>query len=116
VILFFSDLLEPSEEVALAFKQLKFHGHEVLIFQVLDPDEIEFPFTDSRIFEDLESGMRRLVVPASARESYLGRFSQFMDEYRELFRSLEMPHCVVRTDENPWNALALFMAQRKRLK
>src|SRR5205085_2022619 len=33
VILFFSDLLEPSEEVALGFKQLRFHGHEVMIFQ-----------------------------------------------------------------------------------
>ena len=42
VILFFSDLLEPSEEVALGFKQLRFHGHEVIIFQVLDHDEIEF--------------------------------------------------------------------------
>ena len=116
VILFFSDLLEPSEDVALAFKQLRFHGHEVLIFQVLDRDEIDFPFSDSRIFEDLETGARRLVVPASARESYLKRFEQFMAGYRELFQSLEMPHCLVRTDQNPWNALATFLAQRKRLK
>ena len=43
VILFFSDLLEPSEEVAMGFKQLRFHGHEVIIFQVLDRDETEFP-------------------------------------------------------------------------
>ena len=34
VILFFSDLLEPSEDVALGFKQLRFQGHEVIIFQV----------------------------------------------------------------------------------
>ena len=39
VILLFSDLLEPSEEVALGFKQLRFHGHEVIVFQVLDPDD-----------------------------------------------------------------------------
>src|SRR6266567_7739673 len=43
IILFFSDLLEPSEEVALGFKQLRFHGHECVVFQVLDQDEIEFP-------------------------------------------------------------------------
>src|SRR6266446_10513988 len=47
VILFFSDLLEPSEEAALGFKQLRFHGHEVIIFQVLDRDEIEFPFSEA---------------------------------------------------------------------
>src|SRR5438876_791833 len=71
VILFFSDLLEPSEEVALGFKQLRFLGHEVMIFQVLDRDETEFPFSDASIFEDMESGARRSVSPATAREKYL---------------------------------------------
>jgi uncharacterized protein (DUF58 family) len=116
VILFFSDLLEPSDEVALGFKQLRFHGHEVLVFQILDRDELEFPFTEPKVFEDLETSFRRIVSPANAREKYLSRFNAFMDQYRDLFRSLEMSHCVVRTDENPWRALAMFLAERKRLK
>jgi uncharacterized protein (DUF58 family) len=116
IILFFSDLLEPSEEVALGFKQLRFLGHELLVFQVLDRDEMEFPFEESNIFEDLETGRRRVVSPAAARARYLARFEQFMEGHRELFRSLEAPLCVVRTDESPWNALAMFLAERKRLK
>lgn len=116
IILLFSDLLEPSEEVALGFKQLRFLGHEVLVFQVLDRDEIEFPFSDSGLFEDLETGRRRVVAPAAARRQYLARFEQFMESYRELFRGLEMPLCVARTDESPWGALAMFLAERKRLK
>jgi uncharacterized protein (DUF58 family) len=116
VVLFFSDLLEPSEEVALGLKQLRFHGHEVIVFQVLDRDEVEFPFTEPRIFEDLETGARRVISPEAVREQYLARFNAFMDGYRELFRSLEMPRCVVRTDEDPWRALAMFLAERKRLK
>ncbi|MBM3882783.1 MAG: DUF58 domain-containing protein [Verrucomicrobia bacterium] len=114
VILFFSDLLEPAEDVALGFKQLRFYGHECLIFQVLDRDELEFPFGEAQVFEDLESGLRRAVTPAVAREGYLARFGQFMAHHQELFRSLEMPASVVRTDENPWEALAMFLAQRKR--
>jgi uncharacterized protein (DUF58 family) len=116
VILFFSDLLEPSEEVALGFKQLRFHGHEVVIFQILDRDELEFPFADPKIFEDLETGARRAVNPQAAREKYLSRFNAFMGAYKELFRSLEMAHCLVRTDQNPWHALAMFLAERKRFK
>jgi len=116
VILFFSDLLEPSEEVALSFKQLRFHGHECIIFQILDRDEIEFPFSDPRVFEDLETGQRRVVTPAAAREKYLERFNMFMTAHRDLFQSLEMAHCLVRNDEDPWHALALFLAERKRLK
>jgi len=115
VILFFSDLLEPSEEVLLGFKQLRFQGHEVLVFQILDGDEIEFPFTEPRIFVDLETGARRIITPAAVREKYLARFNDFMRPHHELFRSLEMPHCLVRTDQNPWHALALFLAERRKL-
>ena len=116
VILFFSDLLEPSEEVSLGFKQLRFNGHEGIIFQVLDADEMEFPFTEPKLFEDLETGVRRMVTPRAVRETYLARFNAFMEAHRETFRALEMSHCVVRTDENPWRALAHFLAERKRLK
>ncbi len=116
VILFFSDLLEPSEEVSLAFKQLRFLGHEVMVFQVLDADETDFPFQEPRFFEDLETGVRRMVAPAAAREKYLVRFNAFMDGYRELFLGLELSHCVVRTDESPWRALAQFLSLRKGFK
>lgn len=116
VILFFSDLLEPSAEVEQGFKQLRFYGHEVIVFQVLDPDEIEFPFSEAKIFEDLETGARRAVSPELVRENYLARFKEFMAAHSALFRSLELPHCQVRTDENPWRALAMFLAERKRLK
>lgn len=116
IILFFSDLLEPSDEVALAFKRLKFHGHETIIFQILDRDEIEFPFEESKIFEDLETGTRRVVNPALARQRYLEQFGAFMSAYENMFRGLEMAHCLVRTDANPWHALGMFLAQRKRLK
>src|SRR5215472_2348704 len=93
VILFFSDLLEPSDEVELGFKQLRFHGHEVIVFQTIDADELEFPFEEPRVFEDLETGARRVVSPGPVREKYLARFNEFMADYRSLFQSLEMSHC-----------------------
>ncbi len=116
VILLFSDLLEPTDDVALGFKQLRFHGHECIVFQVLDRDETDFPFTESRVFQDLETQAQRSINPAAVRQKYLERFNQFMGSYRELFRGLEMAHCVVRTDENPGHALAMFLRERKRYK
>ena len=116
VILLFSDLLEPAEDVALGLKQLRFHGHECIVFQVLDRDETDFPFPESRVFQDLETGQERSINPAIIREKYLQRFGQFMDGYRDLFRSLEMAHSVVHTDENPGRALAMFLRERKRYK
>ena len=115
VVLFFSDLLEDSDGLTEAFQQLRFLGHECLIFQVLDQDEIEFPFADSAVLRDLETGTRRNVNPAAAKNNYLARFEAFLDEYRDLFQNLEMPHCVVRTDREPWQALTLFLNERRRL-
>ena len=116
VILFFSDLLEPAQEIAQAFKQLRFHGHDCMIFHVMDQDELEFPFQQAQTFEDLETGARRMVDPQAVRTHYLQRLETFLQDHRQLFTSLEMPYCLVRTDQDPWQALAAFLAERKRLK
>ena len=115
IVLFFSDLLEDSAGIRDSFEQLKFQGHECVVFQVLDRDELEFPFENSSVFRDLETGIRRNIDPATARERYLAKFNAFLGECREQFQSLEMPHCVVRTDREPWEALSLFLRERQRL-
>jgi uncharacterized protein (DUF58 family) len=116
MVLLFSDLLEPSDELELRLKQLRFHGHECLLFHVLDADEIDFPFSNSQLFEDMETGARRQVSPESARSKYLQRFNAFMEKHRKLCKTLEIPLCLVRTDENPFQALAMFLSERRRLK
>ena len=115
IVLFFSDLLEDADGITETFQQLRFLGHECMIFQVLDQDEIDFPFSDSAVFRDLENDTRRTVNPTAVRDRYLSRFESFLDQYRELFRTLEMPHCIVRTDREPWQALTLFLNERRRL-
>jgi len=116
VVLLFSDLLEPSAELEHCLKQLRFQGHEVLLFQVLDPDELDFPFTNSQLFEDLETGARRQISPVLAREKYLQRFNAFLDDHRKLCQGLEIPICLIRTDEDLCQALTMFLAQRSRFK
>ncbi len=115
ILLVFSDLLEPAEELAAALGHLRFLGHECLFFQVLDRDEIDFPFGQGAVFEDLESGSRRNVEPHVVRERYLARFHAFMDRHREQLRRMEMPCCRIETDRPPWEALAMFLSERRRL-
>jgi hypothetical protein len=107
--------LEPAKGLRQAFQQLRFHGHECLVFQVLDHDETEFPFDEASVFEGLESPTRRRVDPQRVREQYLKRFHAFMDEHHDLFQSLEMPHSVVLTHEDPCAALSAFLIKRERL-
>lgn len=115
VILFFSDLLEDVDGIRESFQQLRFLGHECLVFQVLDRDELEFPFEQSSVFRDSETQERRAVDPNAVRDRYLKRFDSFLKEYQDLFQSLEIPHCVLRTNQEPWQALSLFLHERQRL-
>lgn len=115
LMVFVSDLLEPSETIETALQRLRFDGHEAIVLQVLDPDEIEFPFGDGAILEDLETRDRRQARPGT-REAYLARFAAFMAGWRDLLRRLEIQHCLIRTDEHPGRALARLVEGRKRLK
>lgn len=115
ILVLISDLLEPAAELADAWKELRFRGHECLVFQILDRDEIEFPFDDPAIFEDLETQARHRVSPRAARERYLERFGAFMKEHIRLLEELEIPRVLVRTDGNPWEALAQYLIERKQL-
>ncbi|UCE46390.1 MAG: DUF58 domain-containing protein [Phycisphaerales bacterium] len=116
IIVLLSDLMEPSEAIEESLSELRLRGHDCLIFQVLDRDELEFPFDKAAVFEDLETGARRRVSPRAAREKYLQRFESFMSGHRGMFESMEIPHYVVRTDDDPWQILAKFLTERERLK
>jgi uncharacterized protein (DUF58 family) len=116
VILLLSDLLEPAESLAPGLHELRFRGHDVMVFQVLDRDEVEFPFDRTSVFEDLETSERRHVTPEAARAKYLDRFKAFMTAHHEQLRTLEMPHCVVYTDEDPLQVLAAFLLKRQTLR
>src|SRR5262252_355400 len=51
-----SDFYENPDDVLEALKPYRFHGNDIVVFHVLDPAEISFPYRDASRFEDLESG------------------------------------------------------------
>jgi uncharacterized protein (DUF58 family) len=105
LIVLLSDLLEPSEALRRNLERLRFDGHEAVCLQVLDGDEIDFPFEEPAVFEDMETGLVRHVAGREAREAYRTRFQSFLDEWRGVLRDLDLRHAVVRTDEDPAAAL-----------
>jgi uncharacterized protein (DUF58 family) len=70
VLVLISDFYEPPEQVLEAVKPLRYRGHDVIVFHVLDPAEIEFPFEAASNFEDIETGEKIPIVPATQREKY----------------------------------------------
>lgn len=115
LIVLLSDLLMPSEAQRQALARLRFAGHELACLQVLDPDELDFPFEDVPEFEDPETGRRVAVDPTQARAQYLARFGAAQAAWTTLLRSCEVPQALVRGDADPAVALAQALHARRRL-
>jgi len=70
VVVLISDLYDEPEAIFEALAPIRFRGSDVVVFHVLDPAELEFPYTDPSAFEDLETGEQLPVVPESFRDKY----------------------------------------------
>src|SRR5437868_1281355 len=70
IVLLISDLYEDPKAVLDALAYLRGKGNDVMVFHVLDRRELEFPFTDSANFVDLETGVRMPVIPDYLRTQY----------------------------------------------
>src|SRR5262245_14014363 len=70
MVVLISDLLDDPERVIRGLKHFQFRGTDVIVFHLLDPDEIEFPFERAARFEDLETGHEVTAVPALVRAHY----------------------------------------------
>jgi uncharacterized protein (DUF58 family) len=82
VVFLVSDCFDFSGRVAAIARQLRRRRHRVVVFQVLDPDETDFPFNEVTLFEELESDQRELADPRGMRDAYLEEMRAFCEGLR----------------------------------
>ncbi len=70
IMVLISDFYETPEAIVDALRPLSGQGHDLIVFHVLDPAELDFPFEKPASFEDLETGERFPVVPEKLRDDY----------------------------------------------
>ena len=112
IVILISDLLGDEEKILQGIQHLRFGGHEVIVFQVLDPYELDFPFHGPMEFHGLEKQGRITTRPAEIRRSYLAEFGAFLDRLRLGCERQGCQYLRVRTDA-PWaEVLSAFLATR----
>jgi len=70
IVALISDLYVEPKVLLDSLTELRYRGHDVLVFHILDPAEVALPEAETRQFEDMESGARLSVVHAQMREPY----------------------------------------------
>jgi uncharacterized protein (DUF58 family) len=114
LVVLLSDLFDPSPEVPGLLRKLRARGHEVVVFQLLDADEVEFPFEELTVFESLEGPQRVLADPRGIREAYLQELGRFLDATRDACVGGDIEYHRVTTSTPLDEALVEFMRGHER--
>jgi len=109
-----SDLLAPVDELENQLAQLTATGHEVIVFRVLDPKEVDFDFEEALLFHDSETEKDAFIDPGAARKRYLERFGEHGEVIRALCHKLGAQYLPVTTDQPLEKVLSDFLRQRLR--
>ncbi len=115
LIVIFSDLFGDVEHLLRALAHFRHAKHEIIIFQIWDPDELDFPFRQWMQFTSLEDeGHRHMVDPAQIRRTYMSNLDAFREQLTSGCHRHKISLVQMRTDEPYADALAAYLAMRRR--
>lgn len=112
MVVLVSDLLVERDGLSRGLKLLKSLGHDVIVFHVLDDDEIDFPFNGPTRFEGLEVPMHLKCNPRALREGYLAALNAYLEEVRHACGGQNVDYSLVRTSQPLGSALATYLNHR----
>lgn len=116
LIIVISDLLDEPSEVISGLKHFRHRKHEVIVFHLLDHEELTFPFTKTTVFSDLETGERLTVNPGSIRQQYMDSINEFLKEYKQGCFESDMDYFNVDTSTPFDICLSSYLVRRQKLR
>jgi len=116
LVLLFSDLLDAPATLGGRLRQLRGRGHDVAVFHVLDPDEIELPLDDLTHFEAMEPDDSRTLLadPRDLREAFRRQSEGFRQRWRDVCVEARVEYQLATTDVPPSDILRRFLFARQR--
>ncbi|MBM3122821.1 MAG: DUF58 domain-containing protein [Chloroflexi bacterium] len=113
ILVVLSDLLDEPEEVLRALAYFRHRGHDVIVLQLLDPEELHLDYRGTITFEDLETADRMSLEVAGVREPYLAELRRFLTVYRHGCRDRSLDYALLDTAIPFDAALTAYLARRR---
>lgn len=114
LIVLFSDLFDDTEEVVKALAHFRRQHHDVIVFHVLDPAELEFPFRKGTEFIDLETDEHLTTDPRVLAEDYRRVFTEFLDQNRRACSEQHIDYRLVNTNEPVEIFVRAYLEERRK--
>jgi uncharacterized protein (DUF58 family) len=99
LMILISDLLTDRPGFISGLRLLRQRGHDVMVFHVMDDDELNFPFTGTTRFEGLELPETIHCNPRALREGYLAAVGEFLETIRRSCAQNTIDYALVRPSQ-----------------
>jgi uncharacterized protein (DUF58 family) len=114
LVVLISDLLDDPDRIIEGLKHFRYRGTDVVVFQVLDPHEISFPFDRAARFRDVESDQEVVAVPAAIRDTYKARLEAMVANFRTALGQNGIDYTLLDTAQPLEVALLAYLQTRRR--
>jgi len=115
LIILISDLFDDPDKVLSGLQHFRYKGHEVIVFHVLDPQELALDFTQRTRFRDMESGEEVVTDPWHIQSDYRKSMERFCNYIRSNCRQKNIDYVQLSTDSPLDMALSEYLIKRKRI-
>jgi uncharacterized protein (DUF58 family) len=115
LVILISDLVVDADDLIHGLKHFRHNGHEVLVFHILDPMELDFDYDTETRFIDMETSGKITTQPWHIREQYRSMLEQHHSEMVHAMHDISVDYARFTTDIPFDRALSEYLAKRKRL-
>ena len=113
IVIVISDFYEDAEAIVRTIEPLRYHGNEVVLFHILDPQELRPVLKNAAVLVDLETGRRIEVVPEYAKTAYREKIDAHVEALRSKTRAAGMDYQLLQTDQPLDSALREYLTLRQ---
>src|SRR4029079_11085936 len=99
MVVLVSDLLDDPAAILDGLKHFRYRGTDVIVFHVLDPYELKFPFEHAARFRDMETAEEVMAVPGSIRQDYIDKMQNLIAFYRRELGLVGIDYCQLDTSQ-----------------
>jgi uncharacterized protein (DUF58 family) len=116
LVILISDLYDENpDQVLKALEHFRYDGHEVILFHVLDHQELEFEFNQVSRFIDSETDEEIVTTPSAIRENYQQSLQDFINHYKSATGKSNIDYNTIDTSTPLDFALTSYLAKREGL-
>jgi uncharacterized protein (DUF58 family) len=113
IVIVISDFYEQPETIVQAIEPLRFHGNEVVLFQILDPKEIRPDLRGPAVLVDLETNQKLEVIPDYVKTQYRAKMDHHLESVRDRAQAAGLGYQLLVTDKPLDRALTEYLTIRQ---